>query len=290
MLIKIRQSYHKKEQASYLDTSFIPMDNSVNQNPRLREYRFFLEHHQEGRHREADYSGIVSWKFNQKAKIEGGTFIDFIKNKPGYDVYFINPYPQEVYLFKNVWLQGESHHPGMLEFTQKIMRKLNYNIDLKNIENTHETALYCNFWVGNAVFWDEYMKFTQAIFHHLHDGLSDEERRFINQPADPARDATATYFSFIMERLFSTLLIYNKNIKALAYKYPFVELHIIQTLEDFHREAIQRIQQSQQTPKSFEAGQVKPELSLSTAVSELRVSTFRFWKALIKRSWGTNSR
>ncbi len=248
MDIKIRQSYHKKEQVYLLDNSFIPMDNTTNRNPELREYRFFLDHYNEGLHKEADYTGIVSWKFNQKTKTEGRVFIDFIKNNPGYHVYFINPYPHEVYLFKNVWLQGEACHPGLIEFVQSIMTRLNYDINLRGIETSHDTALYCNFWVGNAYFWDEYMKFTQPIFRHLLTNLSDEEKRFINQPADKARDSTATYLSFIMERLFSTLLVYNKTLKALAYPYPCLELHIIQTLYDNHGEAIKRMQRSQQSP------------------------------------------
>ena len=232
MDIRIIQSFHKKDQISFLDDAFIPQDNTDNISPELREYRFFLRHYREGMHKEADYTGILSWKFNHKTKITGKVFIDFIKNNPGYDVYFVNPFLQEVYHFKNVWLHGESCHPGIIEFVQKILIRLNYNINLKEIKNTHETALYCNFWVGNAYFWDQYMKFTMPIYDYLLNDLTDEEKMFINQPADRCRDATATYFSFIVERLFSTLLVYNKNIKSLAYKYPCVELQMLRTLQD----------------------------------------------------------
>jgi hypothetical protein len=195
----------------------------------------------------------VSWKFNQKTKTEGRVFIDFIKNNPGYDVYFINPYPHEVLLFRNVWLQGEACHPGLIEFAQSIMNRLRYDIDLRAIENSHDTALYCNFWVGNAQFWDQYMEFTKPIFDYLRTRLSDEEKRFLNRPADKARDATATYLSFIMERLFSTFLVSHKKIRSLSYEYPCRELQIIQTMRDNHWEAIQRMQQSQQPPAPVES-------------------------------------
>ncbi len=125
---------------------------------------------------------------------------------------------------------------------QKVLNQLNCRINLKEIENRFETALYCNFWVGNEYFWDEYMKFTQPVFNFLLNHLTDDEKKIISRPANKTKDITATNLSYIMERLFSTLIVYNSKIKALAYKYPCVELQIIRTFQD----QIGEIQKNQQ--------------------------------------------
>lgn len=74
------------------------------------------------------------------------------------------------------------------------------------------------------MFWERYMEFTLPLFKFINESLSDEEKRRIYTHADKGRAETATYFPFIFERLFSTLLLMDKNIKYLHYEYNYNEL------------------------------------------------------------------
>ncbi len=224
MNIKIYQAYYKKDQIDSLDPAFIPLDNTKNRNPLWMEYWLFLNHYKNEDYKLSNHSGILSWKFNDKTYLTGKEFINFIENNPGYDVYFINPYPYQCYMYKNVWIQGERWHPGLLEVTQNTLDKKGYGIDLMSLINDETNTLYCNYWVGNNAFWERYMEFTLPLFKFINESLSDEEKRRIYTHADEGRAETATYFSFIFERLFSTLLLLDNNIKYLHYEYNYNEL------------------------------------------------------------------
>jgi hypothetical protein len=225
MDIKIYQNYYAPELKKYLDPALIPHDNTSNENPEYREYWLFLKMYESGKHKEADYTGLVSWKFNEKTNIKGTEFIEFIREKPGYDVYFINPLPFLVnaYAFQNVWYQGDFYHPGLLHFMQRILDKLNYGIDLKSFRNDESTTLFCNYWVGNERFWDRYIHFTKPIYECLRAKIDPDERKFVSRIADKV--IGANYIPFIFERLFSTLLVTQDYIKYLNYRYSDSDLN-----------------------------------------------------------------
>jgi hypothetical protein len=187
--------------------------------------------HEKGMHHEADYTGLLSWKFNEKTNIAGSEFIEFIKKNPGHDVYFINPLPFLInaYAFRNVWYQGDFYHPGLLDFMQRIMNDLDYGIDLKGLTNDESTTLFCNYWVGNEIFWDRYMGFTKPIYDYLSTRLDESKKEFISRIAD--RIIGTNHIPFIFERLFSTFLSSRRDIRYLNYRYSEENLSRI-PLED----------------------------------------------------------
>lgn len=219
MNIKIFQTYYKEAQKPRLDPSFIPLDNTSNPKPLWTEYWLFLNHYRSGEYRLSEYSGILSWKFNEKTRITGKEFFRYIESNPDQEVYFINPYPNEVYSRKNIWHHGELFHPGLIEMTQYIFEKIGYDIDIEIIRNDEGNTLFCNYWVGSKDFWNKYMSFTLPIFNYINNELSEEKKAQIYSHADKSRGKNAAYFSFIFERLFTTLLVYEKNIDYCAYEY-----------------------------------------------------------------------
>ena len=225
MKLNIYQNYYRVDQLSLLDPAFIPHDNTANDNPEFREYWLFVNFYEKGRHQEADLTGIVSQKFYEKTQIRGSEFINFIEQNQGFDVYFINPLPFTInaYAFKNVWRQGEFYHPGLFDFMQNLLDKLGYGIDLGAIRNSEQTLLFSNFWIGSSYFWDEYMKFTRPVYDYLRFEMSEEEKAIVSKEAD--RVIKINYTPFIFERMFSTLLATNPDIKPLGYRYPRADLH-----------------------------------------------------------------
>ena len=152
--LKIYQIYFERSQMPFLEKEFIPFDASKVPNPENREYRIFHRSYTQEKHKESLYTGFISWKFYEKTQIRGKEFIQFIQKNPGYDVYFINPFWEEIF-WQNVWLQGESKHPGLIVFVQRILEKLGHEIDLRTMHNDISNLSYCNYWVGNRKFWDE---------------------------------------------------------------------------------------------------------------------------------------
>ena len=175
--IKIFQNYYDEAHLQELDPEFIPNDCRSNPFPEYREMGVFLQFHRSGQTREAEYVGILSPKFCHKANISGREFIRFIEANPGFDVYFINPFPQNAYHSFNVWEHGEAYHVGIEQLAQKLLNRSGYSISISDMgRNDHSTLAYCNYWVGNSKFWDTYMGFITPLFETIAERMSEIDR------------------------------------------------------------------------------------------------------------------
>ena len=201
--IKISQIYYAENQHAHLDEAFVPYDNSKPSRDGEFEMGVLQDSYLAKNHFTADFTGFVSWKFTQKTGLPGKFFVDFIQQNPGYEVYFVNPFPAEI-RFKNVWFQGDACHPNVMQFTQGLLDKLNYRLQLTDFINGIETLAYCNYWVASASFWERYMGFLQPLYEYISNDLTVEEQKFMARRADSVIDAH--YFPFIFERMFSTYL------------------------------------------------------------------------------------
>ncbi len=220
--IRIYQIYFEQDQVQSLDPDFIPYFNPPTSGKNLYEYGVFVREYKTSAFSSEELRGYVSWKFGTKAKISGAQFHNFIQANPGFDVYFINPFPEEL-TFRNVWLHGDYFHPGLIRLAQTAFDAVGYKYDLSNISNGIRSAAYSNYWVGNRKFWEKYMNFTIPIYDYLISESSDEDKAALWSPA-PGYDKSTPMFPFVMERLFSTLLIADPSIKALHYQYSSSEL------------------------------------------------------------------
>jgi len=225
MNINIHQIYFDPSQLPLLDPDFQPFNHCKNPHPELREYFIFRSEyfaHKISKDPNT-VTGYVSWKFKEKTGVNGKKFINFVQKNPGYDVYFVNPFPHQL-RFKNVWLQGEKYHPGILDLAQELFLAVGMDMPLENLIMNETNTAYCNFWVGTPTFWDQYISFCEKIYQHIFTKLPQEKLDILFQRADPIIDAS--YFPFIFERLFSTLLCMNPKIKAIHYPLPKTRIGI----------------------------------------------------------------
>jgi GT2 family glycosyltransferase len=226
--IKIYHHFFRDDQVAELDPSFVPHDGRDNPFPEYYETYWFLRLWNRGWYKSADYTGFVSAKFGAKTRMDGGKFINFIKTNPGHDVYFINPFPHETYLFFNVWDQAEAAHPGIRQLAQELFDRVYPSIKICDLgRNGIISALYCNYWVGNKKFWKLFIDFVTPLFECIVDGMNEEDRSRYFQLVPHSEEIPA--FPFIFERLFSTLLLTHPDIKACPYKLSQEEIRRIYT-------------------------------------------------------------
>lgn len=215
MDVRIHQIYYRYEQTTLLDPAFIPYDNTVNERPDWREYHVFRQEFFRGACQSDAVTGYVSWKFGAKTKTKGTHFHRFILSNPGHDVYFVNP-PQLVQEdFTNVWLQGEHHHPGLIEITEAVLRQAGRRLSLATLAHPPEATLFCNYWAGTNAFWKQYIAFCEPVYQAIEHTIDSKLRCRIDSRADKVIDAC--YRPFIMERLFTTLITLNASIRWLRF-------------------------------------------------------------------------
>lgn len=221
MRLNIHQIYFRPDQKQLLSPLFIPYFKPEAEEKEWREYWTFTKNAPKAM-RSRGFTGYISWKFEQKSRISAEKFIRFIKDNPGHDVYFLNPFPLDALLFDNIWQHGEFYHPGLTAMTQQILDKLGYQIRLKELRHSPSAAAYSNYWVGNAKFWKEYMAFTGPLADYIRKSATPDEREFIYRIADPV--SNCSHIPFIFERMFSTLLLQNAEIRWRAYTYDGTDL------------------------------------------------------------------
>ncbi|RLS29759.1 MAG: hypothetical protein DWH79_11650 [Planctomycetota bacterium] len=218
MATTIHQIFYDQAQLPRLDRAFVPYDNRANPAPEWREYHVFSRAYRGGLCPAGDVTGFVSWKFGIKTGVAGEEFLGFIADRPGCDVYFLNPPRLERRRYRNIWYQGERHHPGILGLTQRILAEVGVKIDLEALCQPQSQILFCNYWAGTRSFWDTYMAFCEPIRECIEHRLSAADQALIHSRADRVIDAT--YVPFIMERLFSTLLSLRSDLRVAAWVDP----------------------------------------------------------------------
>jgi hypothetical protein len=216
----VHQIHYAAGQKEALDPAFIPYDNADSPKPSEHEFHVFRKEYLAGNTREG-LTGFLSWKFVEKSGLRGEDFLRFCRENPGHDVYFVNPFPIEI-CFGNIWQQGEMWTPGITALAQQLLDACGYGINLQMMPRRLSSLAYCNYWIGTPRFWDRYMAFCLPLYDHLHNNPEAELTRRILSQGDPGRKTT--YFSFIFERLFSTLLASDPQISFAAYRYSRAEL------------------------------------------------------------------
>ena len=217
-MIKIYQIYFKEDQVSQLEKDFIPYDNINNYNGE-GEFYIFLKEYLSGNVKDNDITGYLSWRFKQKTQISGENFKNFIENNPGNDLYFINPYPYLMNSHHNSWMQGEGCHPGIINLIKEVFSQIGYDPDLITSQR-HDTSrsTYCNYWVGNKIFWDRYIAWCKPIYYYIKTNNDPEFRRkmFDINPSNGPH----CYFGYILERIINVFinLDENKDLKVISYK------------------------------------------------------------------------
>ncbi len=217
--ITIYQNFFREAQARLLDPAFVPHDGTKNPFPQYYETYWISRLFEERVYRQHDYCGLVSTSFNQKTRLSGFQFIEFIRNNPGFDVYFVNPYPQLAYYFFNVWEHGEEHHPGLTALTRRLLESAGDPPLLENPgRNDHNTLLYCNYWVASKRFWEEYMAFLDPLYILVRDDVrSNGISPYVEPTSYKGPHPDTPYFPFIFERLFSLFLVTHEGIRACPY-------------------------------------------------------------------------
>ena len=210
------QNFYAPGQEANLDPAFTPHDGTRNARTDYREVALFLRMYHAGQHRAADYTGIVSPKFGEKTCVAGADFLRFVERNPGFDVYFINPYPCEAYYSFNVWEHGEICHAGLITVAQDLFDRAGIGCDIATLgRNSHATLLYCNYWLGNERFWDRFIDLNLRLLQAAEKLPARARARLF--ALDPDYPDPVPLLPFIFERLFSTLLLLDPTLKGCAY-------------------------------------------------------------------------
>jgi hypothetical protein len=215
--VKIFQAYGIESHKKWISKVVTPL--SYENLPLGTEYDLFK--HIASNNLGDDCWGLVSWKFNLKSPVKLDTFQEFCKTEfaRGVDCVFINPMIANEAIFANPWEQGIlSGHRGMKELYLDLVNK-NFLTPLEVI-GTNGLA-FCNYFVANNFFWGRYFSFIDQILEYLEaQAKADTNVGIIYKGSAGYRKAIdMTMRPFIIERLFSSFIFQNSDLKVSGYQF-----------------------------------------------------------------------
>jgi hypothetical protein len=252
---------------------FTPLRMQDNSQAAWREFRILVDMYRQGVYKQQHFTGLFSPKFRLKTKITGQEFFDFVEAHDDAEVCIVNPFPQIAYFSFNVWMQGEHAHPGLTATAQTLLNTCGIHWDLARMpRHSHDNLSYGNFWVGTQNFWEEYVG---KVLIPVADFLVSQQDSDVAHSvlAETSHTDPAPFLPFIIERLFSTYLALNPQLKVSAY--PLSDKTLDYCVTDFEKDIVQYMR-----PKVDAAdknGQFPPELV--TAMNLLCGLSQKYWWA-----------
>jgi len=219
MNLFLYQSYYSEEQLSKLNPVFIPYNNLNNPKPLLREYPMWKQLYETHKNSDAHW-GLLSWRWMDKTHLEPELFRDWILENPGYDVYHIDPFLDVAVSHTNIWTQGDIWVPGMIDFCNRLLPKLNIDCRVEEFVYHPEDFATCNYFIGNEKFWRSFITFLDNCLNIIED--DEEMKYYMYDKTILYNDNQVPGFPFVNERLFSlhNILYRNITVKKFPVSYP----------------------------------------------------------------------
>lgn len=211
MIIKIFQIYYDDETLRQVWPEFTPYDNSNPLDPTWFEYSAIKQIIENNSFSDDDYLGVLSPKFTQKTGLNACDVIK-ITSESAADIISFSPHILQNTCFINGVLQGNRHHPGLLDITQKVADELGMSLNFKELFQDQTRIIFSNYFVAKFSFWKIWHSYSTKIYEiarNQNNWLS----RSLNSYTEHYRIGDRYQFKvFVMERLVSMILEkLNKN-------------------------------------------------------------------------------
>lgn len=202
--IKIFQIYYDEPTRSKVDSAFIPLDNTENLRPDWCEYwpiRNVLLNHSFA---DDAYLGFFSPRFFEKTGMSGNEVLEKIRCNDD-EVISFSPYFDHGAIYANPFIQGEIHHPGLIETMQNVLTLLNVDLNLNLLICDQTTTIFSNYFVARYSFWKKWFAYAEKIFEVCEGPACDLKASLIN--ATPYRKGAEYAMKvFVLERLVTIVM------------------------------------------------------------------------------------
>jgi hypothetical protein len=200
-LIRIYQSYHLPEQRAALDPAFVPLDNTANFLPELREFPLIRQVHSRQIWDQVDLTGVFSWKWSQKTRGWSGARVqEWILSRPGAAAYFFNPWGNDLGYIYNTWELAEWCHPGIMRTLSWLWPRLGWAPEQLWEPHAVNHMTWCNFIVATPEFWSAWLAQVQCYLEQIPHMPAE-----IQQQHAEANYQGLSHFPFIQERMATAL-------------------------------------------------------------------------------------
>lgn len=205
--VRIYQIFYDDWHEQLLDPAFEPYDNRGVRSE-LFEFDVFEKLAKSERTKGAEYWGALSWRFGEKTGLSGKDLHAAIAAKPGFDVYYCNPFPANEAVYHNGWVQGEPSHPSFMALCKAFFEAAELPVERLTSIQTSGSFSAANYLIGKPAFWSAFLLFVRKALGKAERSMPPKMRALLHSKiADQSSfHFGATYVPFIVERLLDTFL------------------------------------------------------------------------------------
>ncbi|NJD25001.1 MAG: hypothetical protein FIB06_06310 [Betaproteobacteria bacterium] len=207
--INLFQIYYDENSKGGLEKGYVPLDNTENLRPEWFEFHVIRQFLLANQLSDNAWYGFFSTKVRDKSTLtydEIRRFVEFSEGKA--DVALISVGWDQLSFFRNPFEQGDFFHPGITQFSQYVVDRLGYKLDLKRSIGHTGNFAFSNFIVAKLRYWAEWLRFANFFYDLVENwqgGVPDVIRGDTRYLTDHA--AEAPFRTFIQERMPFVILV-----------------------------------------------------------------------------------
>lgn len=202
--IHLYQIAYSEATRAAVEPGYAVLDNLANPRPDWYEYwpirRFLLEQPLD----ENAFYGFFSPKFGHKTMLSHAQVRDFVASvAERADVVLFSPQPDMGAFFLNVFEQGETFDPGLMDTCIRLLEALGRPVPLHDLVMDTRHVVFSNYFVARPAFWREWLALTEGLFE-ICEGADSPLRQALC--AGTTYPGAAQRKVFVQERMASLLL------------------------------------------------------------------------------------
>jgi hypothetical protein len=208
MKISLHQIAYSSATKAAVEPGYCVLDNLANERPDWYEYwpirRFLLA---ESLDDSAMY-GFFSPKFGSKTGLSHGDVATFVQRHAAEaDVVLFSPQPDMGAFFLNVFEQGETFDPGLIDAYEAFLAHIGRPVPLRALVMDSRQTVFSNYFVARPAFWREWLALNEALFAVCESPDDSPLKSALTAPTTyPGPGGAAQRKVFLMERAASLLL------------------------------------------------------------------------------------
>lgn len=145
------------------------LDNRANPRPDWFEYgplrQTLLQTQQHGSWDEGAFYGWFSPKFSAKTGLSHDEVVAFVqRHATQADVLLFSPQPDMGAFFLNVFEQGETFDPGLIDAYSQFLDSIGRSTALRQMVMDTRQVCFSNYFVARPAFWREWLALNEALY------------------------------------------------------------------------------------------------------------------------------
>ena len=208
--MKIYQIYYNDKTFRQIDKDFIPLNNVNNSNKEWFEFDIIFNFLKNNKLEDDVWYGFLSPEFFKKTNLKGLNLKKHLELNTNSNVCLATSCFDQIAIYQNCFIQGETKHPGLINTTEYFLNKYNIRLSLRNLVGHSSNTVYSNYLIAKKEYWDNWYKLAKFFLK-----LQNEDKQFSKMINTKGKyKKTKVKLGVFIQERFPSIILSNNNYKV----------------------------------------------------------------------------